>query len=286
MNLLSESFTARIKEQVKDLLPQILPQEVFNFASPVIEKLFHETRYEVTLAKASSQPQSTYKAASTLTDFELKKILLDKIKISESYLTALEHRECYDGLKKSYALDQDFFYSYDVYTLKRDRKDKDKDEDPSVRSDRGLKRRKTSKDTDPTTEQLYMIYLALKTWFQTYGALLRLLMINMRYGAYHIRENNVSPSMPMQEIQEGDDVADFAIALRMFTRSLVIQKKWHPYTPYKDPQGFIYVDDFKRNRLMRFDELYKFSDGTLTRLLSSLKDITKNIDMEYLPKRR
>ncbi|GJY69679.1 hypothetical protein Tco_0472661 [Tanacetum coccineum] len=113
----------------------------------------------------------------------------------------------------------------------------------------------------------------------------------------------------------GDDVADFAIALRMFTRSLVIQKrvkdlqlgvesyqkqinvtkpdttrpdlrKRHPYTPYKDPQGFIYVDDFKRNRLMRSDELYKFSDGTLTRLLSSLEDITKNIDMEYLPKRR
>ncbi|GJU76964.1 hypothetical protein Tco_1274034 [Tanacetum coccineum] len=88
----------------------------------------------------------------------------------------------------------------------------------------------------------------------------------------------------------GDDVADFAIALRMFTRSLVIQKpdlrKRHPYTPYKDPQGFIYVDDYKRNRLMRSDELYKFSDGTLTRLLSSLEDITKNIDMEYLPKRR
>ncbi|GJU90496.1 hypothetical protein Tco_1302919 [Tanacetum coccineum] len=62
--------------------------------------------------------------------------------------------------------------------------------------------------------------------------------------------------------------------------------KRHLYTPYKEPQGFIYVDDHKRNRLMRSDELYKFSDGTLTRLLSSLEDITKNIDMEYLPKRR
>ncbi|GKC48263.1 hypothetical protein Tco_1065985, partial [Tanacetum coccineum] len=113
----------------------------------------------------------------------------------------------------------------------------------------------------------------------------------------------------------GDDVADFAIALRMFTRSLVIQKrvedlqlgvesyqkkinvtkpdttrpdlkKRHPYTPYKEPQGFIYVEDHKKNRLMRSDELYKFSDGTLTRLLSLLEDITKNINMEYLPKRR
>ncbi|GKC56156.1 hypothetical protein Tco_1083754 [Tanacetum coccineum] len=112
-----------------------------------------------------------------------------------------------------------------------------------------------------------------------------------------------------------DDVADFAIALRLFTRSLVIQKrvgdlqlgvksyqkkinvtkpdttrpylrKRHPYTPYKDLQGFIYVNDYKRNMLMHSNELYKFSDGTLTRLLSSLEDISKNIDIEYLPKRR
>nr|GEV70990.1 hypothetical protein [Tanacetum cinerariifolium] len=113
----------------------------------------------------------------------------------------------------------------------------------------------------------------------------------------------------------GDDVTNFTIALRMFTRSSVIQnrvenlqlgvksyqkqinvtkpdttrpdlKKRHSYTPYKNPQRFIYVGDYQRNRLMRSDELYKFSDGTLTRLLSSLDDITNNIDMEYLPKRR
>ncbi|GJR01296.1 hypothetical protein Tco_0524280 [Tanacetum coccineum] len=62
-------------------------------------------------------------------------------------------------------------------------------------------------------------------------------------------------------------------------------KKRHPDTPYKDPQGFIYVDDYKRNMLMRSDELYMFSDGTLSRLFSSLEDITKNTDMEYLSKR-
>ncbi|GKE97385.1 hypothetical protein Tco_0020736, partial [Tanacetum coccineum] len=100
MNFLSESLTARIKEHVKDQLPQILPQEVSNFAPPVIEKLIKESRDEVNLANVSSQPQSTYEAASTLTEFELKKILLDKMEKSESYLTAPEHRDCYDGLKK------------------------------------------------------------------------------------------------------------------------------------------------------------------------------------------
>nr|GEY12379.1 hypothetical protein [Tanacetum cinerariifolium] len=34
------------------------------------------------------------------------------------------------------------------------------------------------------------------------------------------------------------------------------------------------------------DKLYKFSNGPLTRLRTSLGDIIKNIRMEYMPKRR
>ncbi|GJR17574.1 hypothetical protein Tco_0966101 [Tanacetum coccineum] len=64
----------------------------------------------------------------------------EQMKKSGSYLAAPKHRECYDSLKKSYDLDKDFFYFYDVYTLKRGREDKDKDEDPSAGSDRGLKK--------------------------------------------------------------------------------------------------------------------------------------------------
>ncbi|GJS93408.1 hypothetical protein Tco_0800376 [Tanacetum coccineum] len=88
MNFLSESLTARIKEQVRDQLPQILPHEVSTFASPVIEKMIEESRNKVILAKVSSQPPSSYEAAASLTEFELKKILIDKIEKSESYLTA------------------------------------------------------------------------------------------------------------------------------------------------------------------------------------------------------
>ncbi|GKD34013.1 hypothetical protein Tco_1249522, partial [Tanacetum coccineum] len=63
-------------------------------------------------------------------------------------------------------------------------------------------------------------------------------------------------------------------------------KKRDPYTPYQDPQRFIYVDTLGRNRLMRLDELYKFSYKTLTWLKTLLDNITKNIRIEYLPKRR
>ncbi|GJS29827.1 hypothetical protein Tco_0490447 [Tanacetum coccineum] len=103
-------------------------------------------------------------------------------------------------------------------------------------------------------------------------------------------------------------------ALRMFTRSVVIQKqvedlqlgvesyqkklnitkpetfrtgifKLTPYTAYKNPQGIIYQDKLKRNRLMRSDELYKFCDGTLKSVRPVLHDIASSLSMNYLPKR-
>nr|GEZ56028.1 hypothetical protein [Tanacetum cinerariifolium] len=58
--------------------------------------------------------------------------------------------ECYDGLIKSNHLDKEFFSSYDVYSLKQSRKDKDKDKGPSAGSDRGFKKGNTSKDAEPT----------------------------------------------------------------------------------------------------------------------------------------
>ncbi|GJU59691.1 hypothetical protein Tco_1237457 [Tanacetum coccineum] len=153
MSYLLASITARITEQVKIQLPQILPKEVSNFSPPVIKRMVTKSLEHAVLAKESSQPKSTYEAAALLTKFELKKILIAKMDESQSYLTATEYRECYDGLIKSYDLDKSLFSTYDkVYSLKRSQKDKDKDEDRSARSDRGLKKRKTCKDAEPTKE--------------------------------------------------------------------------------------------------------------------------------------
>ncbi|GJR46472.1 hypothetical protein Tco_1314575 [Tanacetum coccineum] len=151
MNYLSASIIARITEQVKNQLPQILPKEVSSFAPPVIQSMVTESLEQAVLAKESSQPQSSYEAAASLIEFELKKILIDKMDKRESYLAAPKHRECYVGLIKSYDLDKSLFSTYDkVYSLKRSQKDKDKDEDPSAGLDQRLKKWKTSKDAEPT----------------------------------------------------------------------------------------------------------------------------------------
>ncbi|GJR97301.1 reverse transcriptase domain-containing protein [Tanacetum coccineum] len=139
-----------IKDEVKSQLPQILPKEVSEFATPVIQSTINESLENIILVKSSSQPKSTYEATTSLTEFELKKILLDKIEKSKSYQATPKHKELYDGLVKSYNLDKDLFSSYgNVYSLKRDREDEDKDEDPPAGSNKGLKKRKTNKDAKP-----------------------------------------------------------------------------------------------------------------------------------------
>ncbi|GJS69838.1 reverse transcriptase domain-containing protein [Tanacetum coccineum] len=104
----------------------------------------------------------------------------------------------------------------------------------------------------------------------------------------------------------------FSVSLRMFTRSIVIQrrvedlqlgvesyqkklnitkpdtyrsdlKRRDAYTAYSNPRGFIYQNKDKKNKLMRIDELHKFSDGTLDDVRTALNDRLKGIRMEYLP---
>nr|GEV02688.1 ribonuclease H-like domain-containing protein [Tanacetum cinerariifolium] len=104
----------------------------------------------------------------------------------------------------------------------------------------------------------------------------------------------------------------FNVSLRMFTRSIVIQrrvedfqlgvesyqkklnltrpdtyrsnlKRNEAYIAYFNPRGFIYQNKDKQNRLMQIDELHKFSDGTLTDVRTALDDRLKGIRMKYLP---
>ncbi|GJV55837.1 hypothetical protein Tco_1456842 [Tanacetum coccineum] len=118
----------------------ILPQAVSDFATHVIEKNVTESLETAVLARSSSQPKSTYEAASSLSKFELTKILIDKMEKNKSYDKADYKRELYDALVKSYQTDKDLFDTYgEVFTLKRSRDDRDKDQDPSAGSDRDRK---------------------------------------------------------------------------------------------------------------------------------------------------
>nr|GEV67954.1 hypothetical protein [Tanacetum cinerariifolium] len=56
-------------------------------------------------------------------------------------------------------------------------------------------------------------------------------------------------------------------------------KQREAYTTCSNPRGFIYQNKDKKNRLMRIDELHKFSDGTLNDVRTALDDRLKGIQM-------
>nr|GEV39242.1 hypothetical protein [Tanacetum cinerariifolium] len=60
-------------------------------------------------------------------------------------------------------------------------------------------------------------------------------------------------------------------------------KRKESYISYSNPRGFIYQNKDKQNRLMRIDELHKFSDGTLNDVRTAMDECLKGIWMKYLP---
>ncbi|GJX64654.1 hypothetical protein Tco_0298997 [Tanacetum coccineum] len=69
----------------------------------------------------------------------------------------------------------------------------------------------------------------------------------------------------------------------LFSRSNLRKEERELHTLLRIRRGFIYENKDKKNRLMRIDELHKFSDGTLDDVRTALNDRLKEIRMEYLP---
>ncbi|GKC19083.1 hypothetical protein Tco_1021233 [Tanacetum coccineum] len=142
-----------IKDEVNAQLPQILPQAFSDVATSVINKNITKSVEAAVLTRSSSQPMSTYKVTASLSEFELTKILIDKIEKNKSYDKAYYKKKLYDALVESYNTDKDLFDSYGkVFSLKRSRDERDKDRDPSAGSDRRTKRRKSSKHVESSQD--------------------------------------------------------------------------------------------------------------------------------------
>ncbi|GKA42865.1 hypothetical protein Tco_0735525 [Tanacetum coccineum] len=60
-------------------------------------------------------------------------------------------------------------------------------------------------------------------------------------------------------------------------------KRKDAYSRYSNPRVSIYQNKDKKNRLMRINELHKFSDGTLNDVWTAHDDRLKEIRMKYLP---
>ncbi|GKB32866.1 hypothetical protein Tco_0872267 [Tanacetum coccineum] len=80
---------------------------------PKSEKYVTETLGAEVLARSSNQPQSSYATAASLTEFELKKILINKIKENKSMNRLDVQKNLYNTLIESYNSDKDILTSYE-----------------------------------------------------------------------------------------------------------------------------------------------------------------------------
>ncbi|GJW23336.1 hypothetical protein Tco_0033958 [Tanacetum coccineum] len=117
---------------------------------------------------------------------------------------------------------------------------------------------------------------------------------------------------------DGNVIVDFIVALRMFTRSLILKRRVEdlplgvesyqkkliitkpqktfpeiefkePYTPSYDPPKIVYEDLDKQKSVLRADELYKFSDGTLKSVRDEIHHRVLDFRLDYntkMPKRK
>ncbi|GKE35304.1 hypothetical protein Tco_1454626 [Tanacetum coccineum] len=157
-------------------------------------------------------------------------------------------------------------------------------------------------DVYSTKRIIAVTYVKVMKWYD-YGYLEEIEVRREDQQLYKFKEGDF-PRLNLRDIEdtllllvqnkitnlERYDIFDLNVALQMFIGCVVIQNQvsnisnMTPYTAYNNPQGIIYLDKLKRNRLMRSDELYKFYNGTLTSVQSVLHDIASNLGVDYLPK--
>ncbi|GJY18033.1 hypothetical protein Tco_0389524 [Tanacetum coccineum] len=140
---------------VSDLVSKFISpttDEVKNSTSKIkskVEKYVTESLGAEVLIRSTNQPQTSYGIASSLSELELKRILMDKMEENKSIDRSDVQKNLYNALVEAYNTDKDLLSSYgDVIIIPRTRDDKDKDEEPSARSNRGTKRRRSGKEAE------------------------------------------------------------------------------------------------------------------------------------------
>ncbi|GKE95691.1 hypothetical protein Tco_1580546, partial [Tanacetum coccineum] len=74
-------------------------------------------------------------------------------------------------------------------------------------------------------------------------------------------------------------IVDFIVALRMFIRTLILKRRVEDIQ--LSVERIVYEDRDKQNRVLRADELYKFSDGTLKSVRDEIHHRVLDFRLDY-----
>nr|GEV06461.1 retrotransposon protein, putative, Ty1-copia subclass [Tanacetum cinerariifolium] len=267
----------QVKEQVKVQVSKILPK---------IKQTVNEQLEAEVLTRLSKSSKTSYAVAADISEMDLKKILIEKMKRNKSIHRSNEQRNLYKSLVEAYESDKIILDTYEeIVTLKRHRDDDaDKDKEHSTGSDRGSKRRRKGKEPESASApKEKATRIAVKS---TQGS--------------KSRQTSASESAtadePMQTTHEMEEPShpefetdrDCNKTLSATHRSIQpwiseLAKQSDSRSSFNElmdtPVDF---SPFLMNRL-KVNTLTPELDGTLTDVHTSLNDRLKGIQMKYLP---
>nr|GEU40224.1 retrovirus-related Pol polyprotein from transposon TNT 1-94 [Tanacetum cinerariifolium] len=264
-------------------------------------KTIDENMQKIIKDQVKEQVKTSYVVAVDLLEIELKKILIEKMEGNKSIHRSNEQRNLYKALVEAYESDKIILDTYrDTVTLKRLRDDDaNKDQEPSVGSDQGSKIRRKGKE--PESASALKEKATRSAGKSTQGATTSMLSRESLIGGAKVNSSmillstwsllamsnlNVESSLLLNSILSSDTITStwigsrklinltveerfaFNVSLRMFTRSIVIQRR---------------VEDLQLSVESYQKKLNLTSDGTLTNVRTALDDRLKGIRMKYLP---
>nr|GEV42762.1 hypothetical protein [Tanacetum cinerariifolium] len=178
--------------------------------------------------------KTSYAVAADLSELEIKKILIEKIESNKSIHRFNEQRNLYKALVDAYECNKIILDIYeDTVTLKIHRDDADKDEEPSARSDRG----ESARDVYSKRRIIAVTKLQIIEW-HNYKHLDWITVRRDDDKLYKFKEGNFN-RLRIQDIKDMllllvqgkltnltvKEHFAFNVSLRMFTRSIVIQRR-------------------------------------------------------------
>nr|GEU67585.1 hypothetical protein [Tanacetum cinerariifolium] len=233
----------QVKEQVKVQVSKILPK---------IEQTVNEKLEAEVLTQSSNSSKTSYVVATDLSEMELKKILIEKMEGNKDVTMMMLIKTKNPSLDQTEGpRDDDKIYKFIEGDFKRLRIQDIEDM---------LLLLVQGKLTNLTVEERFAFNVSLRMFTKSIVIQRHVEDLQLGVESYQKKLNLTKPDSYRSDL-----------------------KRKEAYIAYSNLRGFIYQNKDKQNRLMRIDELHKFSDGMLTDVHTALDDHLKGIQMKYLP---
>ncbi|GJZ87941.1 retrovirus-related pol polyprotein from transposon TNT 1-94 [Tanacetum coccineum] len=237
----------QVKEQVKAQVSKILPK---------IEKTINEQLEAEVLTRSSNESKTSHVVAANLSELGLKKILIDKMESNKSIHKSDEQKNLYKALVDAYESDKLMTLMEIMFCLKDVEMMRIKTKNPLLDQTEGLREDELEKNQSQLVHQRKR---------------------HPRHLESHMKGPNLNTRL-LANLLKVSEVTNRSSTSQADTYRSDLKRR-EAYSAYSNPRGFIYQNKDKKNRLMRIDELHKFSDGTLNDVRTALNDRLKgNLD--------